>query len=124
MGTYRPSASIKKSTAPVIRLCRVTAATGRGEMSGIGQQSFFGYQIAQARLFNSVLGQARAGRLLVPVQRVQVIAHKLLVEAGRADAGLPLVGGPEPRAVGCKHLVNQVQTDAVDQAEFTVGVGQ
>src|SRR5690625_7211274 len=100
MGKYRPSASIKKSTPPVIRLCRVPAATGRGGMSGIGQQSFFGFQIAQARLFNNDLGQARAGRLLVPVQRVKVIAHKLLVEAGRDDAALTLVGSPNPRGVG------------------------
>ena len=59
-------------------------------------------------------GSFGAGRLLVPVERLEVVAHELLVEGGRADALAVGVGGPEARGVRRQHLV--------DQHQLTVGV--
>src|SRR5690606_31845537 len=44
-------------------------------------------------------GQMRSGRRLVPVERLEIVAHVLLVEALRRRAGLVAVGGPEARRV-------------------------
>ena len=50
---------------------------------------------------------ARRGRLLVPADRLEVVAHELLVEARLRPAGLIAVGRPEARRVGRQHLVDQ-----------------
>src|SRR5437867_551648 len=52
-------------------------------------------------------GEMRRGRLLVPLERVQVVAHVLLVEGGLALPRLVLRLRPEPRGVGREDLVGE-----------------
>src|ERR1035438_4446979 len=56
----------------------------------------FGFCFPLRRGFgNDFRRQLRAGWRLVPVQRFEIIANELLVEARLALAGLVLIGGPE-----------------------------
>ena len=90
------------------RLTRSTAAAPRVLLAGLG---------------DDLRRQLRPRRLLVPVQRLQVVAHELLVEARRAAAGAVGVRGPEPRGVGRQRLVDQRQRAALIDAELELGVG-
>ena len=54
-----------------------------------------GLYVLACRTQNDVGRQCRPGWCLVPVQRLKIIADKLLVEAGLVPTGLILVGGPE-----------------------------
>ena len=47
------------------------------------------------------------GRLLVPVDRLKIIANKLLVEGWLSAAGLPGRLFPEARRVRCQHLISK-----------------
>ena len=66
--------------------------------------------------------QLGTGRRLVPVERLEVVAHVLLVVARLALAGLVAVRRPEPRRVGRHGLVDEDQL-AVEDAELELGVG-
>ncbi len=66
---------------------------------------------------------ARAGRLLVPVQRLEVVAHELLVVAGRADADAILLRRPEARGIRRQHLVHHIERAVGVGAELELGVG-
>src|SRR5579871_4842748 len=90
-----------------------------GAIQGVGMRlsgGRGGFGPGQARQRLAVLGagarddfrgQVGAGRLLVPVERLQVVAHELLVEARRARADAVGVGGPEARGVRRHDLVDQ-----------------
>ena len=73
------------------------------------------------RLPHHRLGERRRRRQLVPARRLQVVAHRLLVERRRARAGSVAVQRPEPRRVRRQRLVDQDQL-AVEQAELELGV--
>ena len=81
-----------------------------------------GLDVALARRRDDLGGQRRRRRGLVPVEAVEVVAHRLLVEARRRDARLPLVGRPEAAGVGRQHLVAQHEL-AVDEPELELRVG-
>ena len=67
-------------------------------------------------------GRSGAGGILVPVQRFEIVAHELLVETRRADAGF--VGGhrPEARRIRRQHFVDQDQIAGLVGAELELGV--
>src|SRR5208282_5212766 len=50
--------------------------------------------------------QSGPRRTLVPVERLEIIAHELLVEARRTRAGTVSVGRPEARGIRGQHLVD------------------
>ena len=77
-----------------------------------------------AGFFDDLGRQARAGRGLVPVQCFQVVAHELLVVAGRAGANLVLLRRPVAAGIRGEHLVHHVQPAAFIGAEFELGVGE
>src|SRR5215469_18687463 len=87
------------------------------------RQAAQGFLILRARLRDDLRRQLRPGRLLVPVEGFEIIAHELLVEARRAGAGAVGVGGPEPRGVGRERLIDQRQRAALIDAELELGVG-
>ena len=70
-----------------------------------------------------VRGQRRRGRLLVPGLRLEPVAHELLVEARRADAGAVLGRRPEARGVGRERFVDQIELAGGVGAELELGVG-
>ena len=106
-GTVRPR------DVPAPWACRVAQAVSSSERLAI--------VVAGAR--DDVRRQVRRRRLLVPVQRFQIVAHELLVETRRTDAGF--VGGnrPEARRVRRQHLVDQHQIAGLVDAELELGVG-
>ena len=53
--------------------------------------------------------QLRPRRLLVPVERLEIVAHELLVERRRAGAFALGVGGPEARGIRRQHFVDEHQ---------------
>src|SRR5215469_1837695 len=71
-----------------IRLCLRASLTGETRQ---------GFTVLFAGARDHLRGQLRTRRLLVPVERFQVVAHELLVEAGRADPYTVAVRGPKAR---------------------------
>src|SRR6516162_5081798 len=58
----------------------------------------------------------------IPVQRFEVVPHKLLIVAYRARAGFVQVRGPEPGRIGSQAFIDQ-QQGIVPNSEFTLCVG-
>src|SRR5512146_1377302 len=113
------------AAAPVgrgIEPIRNTRRAGDGAMASFRQPGE-GFAIFLAGAGDDLRRQLRPRSLLVPIEGLQVIAHELLVEARRADAGAVAVGGPEPRGIGGEHLVDQRQRAALIDTELELGVG-
>jgi len=51
----------------------------------------------------------RRGRRFVPIECLQIIAHKLFVETRRAGANAIFIHGPETGGIGSQTFVNQQQ---------------
>ena len=79
-------------------------------------------QIALACFGNHFVAERWDGRLLVPVQRLEVVADVLLVETCLTPSGFIIVKGPEPGGVGRQRLVNEHRF-AVEIAEFELRIG-
>src|SRR4029450_2117968 len=75
------------------------------------------FEILCGSLFDHVLRQMRCGWALVPFERLQIIAHKLFIEAGRALPENVLVLWPEARRIRCQTFVDQKQI-FIDSAEL------
>src|ERR1041384_2414026 len=60
------------------------------------------FEILLACFVDNFIGERWRRRRLVPIKRLEIVAHELFVEARRADAGAILVSGPETRRVGCE----------------------
>src|SRR5207245_8581892 len=67
--------------------------------------------------FDNLLWQAWGRRSLVPVERLQIIAHKLFIETRRAFSDGVLVLRPEAGRIRRKAFVDQEQT-SVDRAKL------
>ena len=80
-----------------------------------------------ARLLDDVAGERGHGRLLVPADRLEVVAHELLVEARLRTTRRIVVARPEARRIGRQRLVDEddlIPAGAVgDAAEFEFRVG-
>ena len=68
-------------------------------------------------------GQGRRGRLLVPVERFQIIAHELFVEGLLRAAGRVFVARPEAGGIGREDFIGQQQL-SVMPAEFEFRIGE
>src|SRR5258706_337067 len=66
--------------------------------------------------------QMRRGRLLVPVQGLQVIAHELLVEARWTNARFVRGHRPEARGIRRQCLIDEKQLACLVDAEFELGI--
>ncbi len=76
-----------------------------------GGQQFERLAIIIAGARNDLRRQVRRRGFLVPVHGFQIVAHKLLVEARRADAG-PVRPRPEARRIGRQGLIDKQQIAA------------
>src|SRR5256885_16922320 len=96
-----------RRTATVRRKIRLeTQAAAIGSVAAFRQQPVR-LTVPGARLGDDVGGEAGRGRLLVPVEGLQVVAHELLVEARLGTARFVLAEGPETGGVGGQHLIDQ-----------------
>ncbi len=68
-------------------------------------------------------GNCRAGRGLVPIERLQIIAHELFVETGRTLSDDVMICRPESRRIRRQHFIDQKQF-SVDGSKFEFGVGE
>src|SRR5437899_3737960 len=75
------------------------------------------FHIFRRSFFDHFLRQLRRRRSLVPVKRLEVIAHELFVETGRALSDDVLVLWPEARRIGRETFVDQEQI-FIDCAEL------
>src|SRR5450830_1336397 len=89
----------------------------------LARQAFDGFKVLGLGFFDDVGRQRRRRCGLAPGQCFQVVAHELLVERRRRDAGLIGIGRPEARGVGRQHFIHQVHDAVVVEAEFEFGVG-
>src|ERR1700733_11091992 len=80
-------------------------------------------QVLTLRFCHDVVGQRGRGRLLVPLNLLEIVADELLVEGGLRSAGLVLVGRPVAGGVGGEDLVGEDDAPRSD-AELKLGVGQ
>src|SRR5439155_11404907 len=92
----RPPAGARSPPAP--RGARPWRRPAGSSSELVAGQEAVGLQILLARPPHDLVGQCRAGRPLVVVDRLQVVAHELLVERRRRDA--PPVGARGPVAWG------------------------
>src|SRR5580693_10133952 len=67
--------------------------------------------------------ELRSRRALVPVERLEIVAHELLVEAWRALARAISIGGPEARGIRGEHLVDEREGARGVHTELELGVG-
>jgi len=74
-------------------------------------------QIFGGRSRDDVAGQLRPGRRLVPIERLEVIAHELLVKTGRALPDHILIFRPEAGRIRSQAFVDQQQL-SIDRPEF------
>src|SRR6266542_3371551 len=69
------------------------------------------------RLLDHILRQTWRRRSLVPIERLQIIAHELFVEAGRALSDDVFIFRPEPRRVRGEALIDQKKF-SIDRAKL------
>src|SRR5688572_10121238 len=67
------------------------------------------FHILLSSLIDDVAGEHRGRAILVPARCYEPVAHKLLVERWLPPAWSVLICGPESRAVGRQHLVDEDQ---------------
>src|SRR6476620_4548267 len=67
------------------------------------------FEIFRGSFFDNILRQARSGWSLVPVKRLQVIAHELFIKTGRTLPNDIFVNRPEARGIRGKAFINQKQ---------------
>src|SRR4029077_9110471 len=72
---------------------------------------------------DDVVRQFRAGRRLVPTERLAVVAYELLIEGRLRLTRRELVGRPEARGVGRERLVGEHQGAVPVETELELGVG-
>ena len=101
---------------------RLTAMAG-SECSCLTPSGVAAPRVLLARAPDDFGRQARPGRTLVPVERLEVVAHELLVEARRAASRRVGIRRPEARRVGRQRLVDQRQRAALVDAELELRVG-
>ena len=80
------------------------------------------FAIFRGRLLDDLRGNRGAGRRFVPIERLEIIAHELFVEAGRALPDDVLIRRPETRGIRRETFVDQEQF-AADRSEFEFRVG-
>src|SRR5271170_4595488 len=78
---------------------------------------FVGLPVFSLRRFHYVCGKLWAGRLLVPADALEIVAHELLIERWLCFARRVLIGWPKARRIGRQGFINPDDFIA-DQAEF------
>jgi hypothetical protein len=80
------------------------------------------FAIFGGSFFDHILWQTRRRRCFDLIERLEIIAHELLVEAGRAGSHGVLVLRPEARRVRREAFVNQKKF-VVRRADLEFGIG-
>ena len=104
-----------------------TWETLQSTCEGAPREALVCLDVALAGALNDVLGEwRRLAGVTVPagLGRGEPVPHILFVERWLATAGPPRVQRPEPRRVGCQHLVGQDQRAAGIPAELEFRVGE
>src|SRR5215469_3228088 len=64
----------------------------------------------------------RGGRLFIPIDRLQIVAHELFVKAWRISSLLVTRNGPEPGRIRSQAFIDEDQLVA-DRSKLELGVG-
>src|SRR5581483_1832699 len=67
--------------------------------------------------------ECRTRRLFVPIQCLEIIPNKLLVETRRARSDTVRIRRPEARRVGCQHLVDERELARLVHTKFELRIG-
>src|SRR5579862_9360716 len=127
-----PAASTASTSSPrraksadriegAIQAFAMGAKSNRSASAGRQTRERLAVLVAGAR--DHLRRQLRPGGALVPGERLEVVAHVLLVEARRARADTVGIGGPEARGVRGEHLVDEREGAGLVDAELELGVG-
>ena len=99
-----------------------TGRRARPALQRLSRQSLVSFDVFVSCSGHHIRRQPRRGRRFVPVERLQVIAHELFIETGRALPNHILVLRPETRRIRRKTFVNQQQLPVqCAELEFCVG---
>src|SRR6202011_3015691 len=101
--------------------CRRPDRAGRLQ-EFLARDSFERFDVFRRGLLDDLPRQLRRWRRLVPIERLEIIAHELLVEARWALTDDKLVFRPEARGIWSEDFIDQEQL-IVDLAEFEFGIG-
>src|SRR5882762_8660471 len=107
-----------RSLSQIFRMSR-----GGQSVTASGRKQLEGCTIVFAGARQDIGREMRSRRLLVPVQRLEIVAHELLVETRRTDPGLVGFHRPEAGRVGSQGLVDQEKISRLVGTEFELGVG-
>src|SRR3989441_101542 len=98
--------SVRRTTMVTRKMKLETQAAAMGLIVVFRQQPV-GLAVPGTGLRNDVGREVGRGRLLVPVDGGQIVAHELLVKARLGAARFVLVERPETGGVRCEDLINQ-----------------
>src|SRR5438445_4928074 len=98
--------SVRRTTMVTKKMRLETQAAAMG-LIVIFQYQPVGFLVPGAGLRNDVGGEVGRGRLLVPFDGGQIVAHELLVEARLGTARFVLGARPERGRVRCEVLITQ-----------------
>src|SRR6516165_159955 len=90
-------------------------------LEGPARELAIGLPVLLAGALSNFLRQSGRGRLLIPMDRLEVIADVLLVVGGLRAPRLIRIRGPKTGRIRRQHLVGQHDL-AVNQAKFEFGV--
>src|SRR5690606_19251326 len=107
---------------PTRRSCRMSRVDAPLQVDALADEPLQRFVILLPRALDHDRGQMRARRRLVPVERLEIVAHVLLVEALRRRARPIARSVPEARRVGREELVDQTQLAVVRQTELELRV--
>src|SRR5262245_226564 len=79
---------------------------GSLQLERLSRQPLVSFQVLCLRFCDDLARQHWPGRFLVPIERLEIIADKLLVETRLAFARFVFIGGPKARRIGSQQLIN------------------
>src|SRR3984885_4293848 len=77
-----------------VSVCMARWYPSSAEIELAGGEEAVSIQVLALRFCHDVVGQRGRGRLLVPLNLLEIVAGELIVEGGLGSAGLVLVGRP------------------------------
>src|SRR5579862_8854817 len=101
----RPLRKLAKTEAPTIKSRTISSQFIPRDLDFAAGEDAVSLTVFLARLLCHFLRQRGRGRLFVPVNRLQVIAHVLFVVRELRSARLVSIGGPEARRIGSKYFI-------------------
>src|SRR4029434_5935180 len=105
------TSSVPRNSAALTAIVRRSSFTASVRQFGT-RETRKSFAVLRARFLHDLPRQMRRGRGFVPVEGLQIIAHKLLIETRWADADAIFIRRPDTRRIRSETVVDQQQVIA------------